>query len=131
MDLVFVHRVLPFRSGSLRACRHPCCRVAPSIAMCATRGGTQLARLIGVIYCMERAMKRFLLAGIVVIAATTSGCIGGNPGPAAVVRETAEQTEINRAYTEEVMAKQGMSSSAVGATTGSGSGVVGSEYWRY
>ena len=76
-------------------------------------------------------MKRFLLAGIVVVAATTSGCIGGYHGPYAFFRDPGEQLEINRAYTEEVAGRQGMSSSAVGATTGSGSGVVGSEYWRY
>ena len=71
-------------------------------------------------------MKRFLLAGVVVVAVTTSGCIGGNHGPHAFFRDPGEQLEINRAYTEQVTAKQGTSSSAVGSTTGSGSGAVGS-----
>lgn len=73
-------------------------------------------------------MKRFLLVGIVAVAAATSGCIGGYHGPHAFFRDPGEQLEINRAYTEEVAAKQGMSSSAVGATSGSGGGTV--DYWK-
>lgn len=74
-------------------------------------------------------MKRFLLAGVLAVAAMTSGCIGGSHGPYAFFRDPGEQLQINRQYDQEVMAKQGTSSSAVGSTSGSGSGTV--EYWKY
>ena len=74
-------------------------------------------------------MKRILLAGIVVVAAATSGCIGGYHGPYAFFRDPGEQLEINRAYTDAVAAKQGVTSPGVGGTSGSGSGTV--EYWKY
>ena len=70
-------------------------------------------------------MKRFTMMCAVLVVAATAGC-----GQYAFFRDPGEQLAINRAYDAEVRARQGMPS-AVGATTGSGSGAVQGEYWRY
>jgi hypothetical protein len=69
-------------------------------------------------------MKRFMMAGILLITAVASGC-----GQYAFFRDPGEQLSINRSYDAQVAAQHG--SSAVGATTGTGSGEVSSEYWRH
>lgn len=66
--------------------------------------------------------QRLMLAGIVLITAAASGC---QSGPYAFFRDPDEQRAINQAYTQDVMARQGSSSTAVGATRGSGGGTGG------
>ena len=69
-------------------------------------------------------MNPWLLA-CVLIAAATAGCT--QPFP----RDSGAPLSINRAPAEAVLAKEGTTSEAVGATTGSGGGEVGFEYWKY
>ena len=65
-------------------------------------------------------MNRLLAACI--LLAMAGGCALGS-------RE--EPLAVERAHTKELMTTQGMSPDPVGATTGSGGGEVGFEYWKH
>src|SRR5688572_2703990 len=80
---------------------------------------------LGMCKCKEHAMKQWPVACIVLLAGVTAGCT--QP----FSRDPGAPLSINRAPAEEVMAKQqqGTTPEAVGATTGSGGGEVGFEYW--
>lgn len=69
-------------------------------------------------------MKRLTLSGLILIAAAAAGC---TTGPYAFFRH--DQHAVNQQYTQQVMAKQGMSDTAVGGTQGSGGG-AGAGYGR-
>ena len=70
-------------------------------------------------------MKRLFASAILVVAASMSGCAHG---PYAFFRDPAEQQAINDQYTRDLMARQGLSNAAVGSTSTTGEGTVGS--WK-